>query len=316
MKNTKLFILVIALSLFAACETTPTNTNTNMNSNSADNANMNSNSGETAELTVVDRPQKISDMMKERGDQDTAEPELLVEMPKDGATINSSNVEIKVKVNGNVKQGKDADGKGNHVHVILDNQPYAAHYMWDEGFELRNVTDGEHTLRMFASRPWHESYKNEQAFKTIKFTVKNGNADETKPTTDGNGNTMADPKASPEKEMEGAAVESSTAGNVDFSKPLLTYSRPKGEYTGEDAETIMLDFWLANAKLKGDGGEYQVRYSVNGGTPRMLEKWTPIWIKGWKDGKNSVKLELVDGEGNLVENGGYNSTTREITVSK
>ena len=48
----------------------------------------------------------------------------------------------------------------------------------------------------------------------------------------------------------------------------------------------------------------------------MLDKWTPIWIKGWKEGTNSVKLELVDGEGNLVENGGYNSTTREITVSK
>jgi hypothetical protein len=29
-----------------------------------------------------------------------------------------------------------------------------------------------------------------------------------------------------------------------------------------------------------------------------------------------VKLDLVDKAGNLVDNGGYNSTTREITVAK
>jgi hypothetical protein len=29
-----------------------------------------------------------------------------------------------------------------------------------------------------------------------------------------------------------------------------------------------------------------------------------------------VKLELVDKDGNVVDNGGYNSTTRQITVVK
>jgi hypothetical protein len=29
-----------------------------------------------------------------------------------------------------------------------------------------------------------------------------------------------------------------------------------------------------------------------------------------------VKVELVDASGNVVDNGGYNSTTREITVVK
>lgn len=312
MKFTKLFILLIAITMFIGCETETTkfNTNTDANTNSS-----NSNSNETTELSVVERPDSIKEMMKERGEQDSAEPELTVESPKEGVTINSSTVEIKVKVVGDVKMGKDAAGTGNHVHVILDNQPYAAHYMWDEGFELRNVADGEHTLRMFASRPWHESYKNEKAFKTIKFTVKDGKADETKPTTDNNGNKMADAKAD-EKKMEGADVESSTAGNVDFTKPLLTYSRPKGEYKGKDAEAIMIDFWLTNAKLSGDGGEYKVQYMINDGKPQLIEKWEPIWLKGWKDGKNTVKLTLLDKEGNYFENGDYNSTTREITVSK
>lgn len=305
MKFTKLFILLIALSMFLACETT-----TNQNISSTNENISNTNAAEAVEMTVVERPQKIVDKMKERGEQDNAEPEVVVEMPKEGEVINSSTVEVKVKVIGDLKMGKDAEGNGNHVHVILDNQPYAAHYMWDEGFELRNITDGEHTLRMFASRPWHESYKNEKSFKTVRFTVKNGNADETKPTTDSNGNKMADAK----NDMEGTTVENSTAGDVDFSKPLLTYSRPKGDYKGEEAETIMIDFWLSNAKLVGDGGEYRVRYTINDGEPKMIESWKPIWLKGWKEGKNTVKLELVDKDGKLVENGGYNSTTREITV--
>ena len=111
-------------------------------------------------------------------------------------------------------------------------------------------------------------------------------------------------------------MANSTAGAVDKTKPLLTYSRPKGEYKGADADAIMIDFWLANAKLQGDGGEYRVRYSVDGGEAKFIDKWQPIWLTGWTNGKHSVKLELVDKDGNLVDNGGYNSTTREITVAK
>jgi hypothetical protein len=311
MKLSKLFILLIAVTMFLACESNPTSKTDEANSNKNTTA-----QPETAELTVVARPDSIKELMKARGEQDQSEPELMVESPQEGATINSSTVKVKVKVVGDVKMGKNEDGTGNHVHVILDNQPYAAHYMWDEGFELRNVSDGEHTLRMFASRPWHESYKNEKAFKTVKFTVKDGKADETKPTTDDNGNKMADAKKAVEKKAEGADVQESTAGKVDFTKPFITYSRPKGEYKGSDAEAIMIDFWISNAKLKGDGGEYQVEYVINDGQAQTLEKWEPIWLKGWKEGTNTIKLTLLDKDGKPLENGGYNSTTREIKVMK
>jgi hypothetical protein len=111
-------------------------------------------------------------------------------------------------------------------------------------------------------------------------------------------------------------MQTSTAGPVDAAKPLLTYSRPKGEYKGADTDAIMIDFWLSNAKLTGDGGDYRVRYSIDGGEPKFIYKWEPVWLSGWTNGKHTVKLELVDKSGNLVDNGGYNSTTREITVSK
>ncbi len=71
---------------------------------------------------------------------------------------------------------------GNHIHVILDNQPYEAYYELGQPFELRNVSEGKHTLRVFPSRPWHESYKNDGSFQMVSFTVKGG-GDASKPTT-------------------------------------------------------------------------------------------------------------------------------------
>jgi hypothetical protein len=281
-------------------------------------------------LTVIPRPQKIVDLMKARAEQDEAKPAVKIISPAKNATINSSTVDVKLELSGDLKgymPHKEANGKGNHIHVILDNQPYEAYYEINQPFELRNVTEGKHTLRVFPSRPWHESYKNDGAFQIVEFTVKGG-GDAAKPTTTKDGQTMANPakkpepaksanansSASPSPAREGKEFAPSKAGAVDPMKPLLTYSRPKGEYKGEDADPIMIDFWLSNAKLQGDGGTFRVRYSIDGGEAKFIDKWEPIWLSGWMSGKHQVKLELVDKDGNLVDNGGYNSTTREITV--
>jgi len=271
----------------------------------------------TQTLTLVPRPQKILDLMKARGEQDEAKPVLKIVSPAKDAVINGSKVEVKLDLSGDLKgymPHKDpATGKGNHIHVILDNQPYEAYYELGQPFELRNVSEGKHTLRVFASRPWHESYKNDGCFQMAEFTVKGG-GDATKPTTTNDGQTLA--AASPAPSREGKAMASTSAGNIDSTKPLLTYSRPKGEYKAEDADPIMIDFWLSNGKLQSDGGAYRVRYSVDGGEARFIDTWKPIWLTGWNSGKHTVKVELVDKSGNPVDNGGYNSTTREITVIK
>ena len=263
-------------------------------------------------LTLVPRPQKVIDLMKARGEQDEAKPTVKIVSPAKDAVINGSTVEVKLVLSGNLKgymPHKDpATGKGNHIHVILDNQPYEAYYEMGQPFELRNVVSGKHTLRVFPSRPWHESYKNDGAFQMVKFTVKGG-GDASKPTTTNSGQTMAPPR-------EGKDFPASTAGDVNPSKPLLTYSRPKGEYKGADADPIMIDFWLTGAKLKGDGGEYRVRYIVDDDDPKFIDKWEPIWLSGWINGKHTVRLELLDKNGRPVENGGYNTTSREISVVK
>ncbi len=313
MKYTTLFIAFIALALLSACGS-PAANNSDLNRS----ANNTASAAAAQNPSVTERPQKIKDMMTARGEQDSASPKLEIEAPVEGSTVESSTVRVMLKLSGDLKgykPAKDPDtGMGNHIHVILDNQPYEAFYNIDGMFELRNVTDGEHTLRVFPSRPWHESYKDVGAFQMVKFSVKNGSADTSKPATTNSGDKMSNSNTEPK--AEGHDMAASTAGSVDAKKPLLTYSRPKGEYKGADADAIMLDFWLSNAKLTGDGGEYRVSYSVDGSEPKFIEKWEPIWLSGWTNGKHSVKLELVDKDGKVVDNGGYNSTTREITVVK
>jgi hypothetical protein len=318
-----------ALLVLAGCQSTnETNNNTTATTNATPPGMQN--------LSVVPRPQKILDMMKARGEQDNAKPVLKIVSPARNAVINGSTVEVKLDLSGDLKgylPHKDpATGKGNHIHVILDNQPYEAYYELNQPFEMRNVTEGKHTLRVFPSRPWHESFKNEGAFQMVEFTVKGG-GNVTKPTTTKDGQTMASPMkspaakpAKPEASKPGTATASATparegkdfaASNsvaMDATEPLLTYSRPKGEYKAEDADPIMIDFWLSNAKLTGEGGQYRVRYSIDNGEAKFLEKWEPIWLSGWISGKHTIKLELVDKDGNVLNNGGYNSTTREITV--
>jgi len=271
----------------------------------------------TQTLKVVPRPQKILDLMKQRGEQDEAKPVLKVISPAGGSVIKGSTVAVRLSLSGDLKgyqPHKDpATGSGNHIHVILDNQPYEAYYELDQPFELRNVVDGKHTLRVFPSRPWHESYKNDGAFQVVTFTVQGG-GDAAKPTTTNNGQKVADNQSQPPR--EGKEVAASTAGDVEPIKPLLTYSRPKGEYKGEDADPIMIDFWLSNAKLKGDGGELRVRYIIDDDEPQLLDKWEPIWLAGWLSGKHTVRLELLNKDGWPLANGSYNVTTREITVVK
>jgi hypothetical protein len=329
----QLAVVLLTTIIFAACAS---DDNANRNTTATTNVTPPAATPTTTpaqNLTVAERPQKIKDEMAKRGEQDEAAPTLRFLEPRAGATIQGSTVNVKLALSGDLKgykPGKDpATGLGNHIHVILDNQPYEAYYSLDQPFELRNVTEGKHTLRVFASRPWHESYKNAGSFQMVTFTVKGG-GDAAKPTMTNTGQTMAsnsntsgnnrpsmpaNANTTPPTPREGKDMASSTASEVDAKKPLLTYSRPKGEYKGADTEAIMIDFWLANAKLQGDGGEYRVRYSVDGGEAKFLDKWEPIWLKGWGAGKHTVKLELVGKDGNVVANGDYNSTSREITVA-
>ena len=88
----------------------------------------------------------------------------------------------------------------------------------------------------------------------------------------------------------------------------------KAEVHGDSPVTI--DFSLANAKLKGDGGEYRVRYIVDDDEMKWIDRWEQIVLTGWIAGKHTIRLELIGPDGWPYRNGDYNIETRELTFIK
>lgn len=102
---------------------------------------------------------------------------------------------------------------------------------------------------------------------------------------------------------------------VDINKPLLIFNLPNGK-TFREGEEVVIDFSLANAKLKGDGGEYRVRYIVDDDDMRWTDRWEQIALTGWIPGKHTIRVELIGPDGWPYRNGDYNIVTRELTVVK
>jgi hypothetical protein len=179
---------------------------------------------------------------------------------------------------GEQSKGINFSKEGQHVHVIIDNEPYKAMYA-TEKFNVGHLAEGAHTLRAFPSRSWHESVKVPAAFVAHTFYVGKKTADST----------------------------------LIHQQPLLTYSRPKGEYKGDDANRILLDFFISDAELGTD--KFKVVATIDGSHSDTLTEWAPYFIEGLADGEHTVKLQLLNPSGNPVP-GAFNTTERTITVSR
>jgi hypothetical protein len=97
---------------------------------------------------------------------------------------------------------------------------------------------------------------------------------------------------------------------VGASKPPLVFNLPNGKTFRHD-EPVVIDFALGNAKLKGDGGEYRVRYIVDDEEMQWIDRWEQVVLSGWTVGNHTIRLELVGPDGWPAQNG---VTTRELTV--
>lgn len=113
------------------------------------------------------------------------------------------------------KNGLANSGKGQHIHFILDNDPYSAHY---ESSFSKEIGEGHHVLLAFLSRSYHESVKNAYLVKLI---------------------TVGEPKGDVPY----------------LSAPHMFYSRPKGTYSGKDTEKLLLDFFLVNTEISENGNK-------------------------------------------------------------
>lgn len=102
---------------------------------------------------------------------------------------------------------------------------------------------------------------------------------------------------------------------VDPEKPLLIFNLPNGK-TFREGEEVVIDFSLANAKLKGDGGDFRVRYIVDDDEMQWIDRWEQVVLTGWTPGTHTIRLELVGPDSWPYRNGDYNIVTREIIISR
>lgn len=166
---------------------------------------------------------------------------------------------------------------GQHIHFIIDNQPYTALYAPTHTIRIKK--DSEHTLLTFLSRSYHLSLKNSTAYQAVKFKI------------DTNGK-----------------LTKTDAGK----EPMLFYSRPKGTYLGADVENVLLDFYLINAKEGLQAGDYKIQANI-AGKEFIITEWAPHFIKNLPYGKHDIQLTLTDKNGQKV---GENTVKMTITLAE
>ncbi len=151
--------------------------------------------------------------------------------------------------------------KGQHIHLIIDDNPYIAKYTDDFDHEM---ADGDYNMLAFISRSYHESIKSAGASIAQKITVK----------------------------------DNSIASSESIDDAAIFYSRPKGTYVGKkNTDKVMLDFFLVNADL---GSDYHVSADING-EKHDIDTWQPYYIEGLPMGTNKITLSLLKSDGSLVD---------------
>lgn len=164
--------------------------------------------------------------------------------------------------------------KGQHIHLIIDNEPYMAKYT--PSFEQK-VEDGEHYMLTFLSRSYHQSIKGGEAARVAKVNAENG----------------------------------AFTNMENISEPMLFYSRPKGTYRGQKAtENVMVDFYPVNAPMEAG---YSVMAELDGAPLAKFTEWKSYYIKGMDMGEHTLKLTLMDKDGNAVE-APLNPVSRTFTL--
>ncbi len=187
-----------------------------------------------------------------------------------------------------VKNWQTATGS-SHIHLILDNRPYKPVYdpsqtvLMSEILKGETLSEGQHVLVAFPSRANHESVKTKGAVFVSEFYVGQG-----------------------------------TDHPTDLKKPMLVYSRPKGDYKGDMANHVLVDFQLINETLAA--GQDHVHILVTGPgivaaglTADVASFGAPYYLDNLQDGSYSVKLDLLKGDGSPIA-GAWNSTTRQINI--
>ncbi len=207
-------------------------------------------------------------------------PRVTITAPRNGVTVREDRVEVRLAIT-NWRDVANA-GDHRHIHLVLDDEPYRRVDDPRQPVVLEHLSPGTHVLRAFPGWETHETVKEPGAFAVAVFHV-------------------------------GRAAQ-----NFAFNprSPLLTYSRPKGEVNGSEANRILLDFYLSNIPANGMGAQgFRVRPSIDGHAMDDLTAWVPYYIENLPDGPHTIGLQLIGRDGAPVA-GPFNTTEHRITVNR
>ncbi len=218
----------------------------------------------------------------------TDKPTVKLTAPAKGQIIPAATAgDFDVKLD--VKKWPTAPGDA-HVHVILDNNPYKPIYDTSKPIKIKDlpggasIAEGHHVLVAFASRATHESVKGAGAIVVVDFYV-------------GKKTTPA----------------------FDLSKPMLVYSRPKGDYKGDMANHVIVDFQLQNVTLAEGKEHVHVKVTgpgIDGAKEADAVKFgPPFYLDNLQSGTYVVRLELL-GADNKPLPGPWNQTERVIVIDR
>lgn len=218
--------------------------------------------------------------------------------PKNMEVENSQPIKMQVKVS-NYPLGEDSDFPrknqiknstiGQSIRVIIDNDSFfskVTKQINSEGTNLEqlfefnlpdNLSEGEHILRAFLVRSFGESLKVASSFASSTFYYK----------------------------------DKTQLKEVDLNKPYLTSNEPESSGIYDDAQPILLDFYIKNCLLSKGG--YKVKMTIDKEDPRYLDKWVPYLIYGLRKGPHQIGLQLVDKNNNLVP-GLFNNVKTEFRI--
>jgi hypothetical protein len=167
-------------------------------------------------------------------------------------------------------------GLGPHLLVRIDDgEPLR---LTGPEATLPALSPGSHRLTVVAARPWGEAVKSPGALAQIRLH-----------------RTAANPLALP----------------APGSPQLLPVS-PAGALA---AEPLLLDWVLIDAPLqhlRDDDARWRLRVTVNGDS-FLVDRQTPLWLRGWRPGSNALQLELLDGRGEPL-NPPFNSLVQEVRL--
>lgn len=203
-------------------------------------------------------------------------PQVTIEAPRDGANLPAGPIKLSLQVRDWPLVDAGQLGLGPHVVVQVDDLP--AIRLSGLELELPPLSPGSHRITAYAARPWGEAVKSPGAWSQIR-------------------------------------VHRVTANPLAIPQPGTPQLLPVSPADLADSEPLLLDWLLLDAPLQGlrdNDGSWRLRVSVNGDS-FLVDQNSPLWLKGWQPGSNSLLLELVDGLGEPL-NPPFNSLVREVVL--